>query len=159
MTLSKEQKKEMFWMMVLSRRLDERAWVPLRQGKIAFYISGFGQETAQFGAVYALKQGKDWLVLYYRDLAMMLVMGMKPTEFAMSLMGKAAEPTSGARQMLSHFGLRRARVATESPYPKGGGRGLPGLYRAGGAAWLRSPELKPSARRWTRSWPATPTPS
>ena len=131
MTLSKEQKKEMFWMMLLSRRLDERAWVLHRQGKIAFHISGIGQEAAQVGAVYALKKGKDWLVPYYRDLAMMLVMGMTPTEFVMSLLGKAAEPTSGARQMPSHFGLKRSRVvshsapvATQSPHASGIGLGI-----------------------------------
>ena len=126
MTLSKEKKKEMFWMMLLSRRLDERAWVLHRQGKIAFHISGIGQEAAQVGAVYALTQGKDWLVPYYRDLAMMLAMGMTPTEFVISLMGKVGEPSSGSRQMPSHFGLRRARVvshsapvATQSPHASG----------------------------------------
>ncbi len=126
MQLSNEKKKEMFWMMLLSRRLDERAWVLHRQGKIAFHISGIGQEAAQIGAVYALEKGKDWLVPYYRDLAMMLAMGMSPAEFVMSLMGKAPEPTSGARQMPSHFGLKRANVvshsapvATQSPHASG----------------------------------------
>lgn len=131
MPLSKTLKKEMFWMMLLSRRLDERAWVLHRQGKIAFHISGIGQEAAQVGAVYAIKKGKDWLVPYYRDLAMMIAMGMTPTEFVMSLMGKAAEPTSGARQMPSHFGLRKvnivshsAPVATQSPHASGIGLGI-----------------------------------
>lgn len=126
MALSQEKKKEMFWIMLLSRRLDERAWVLHRQGKIAFHISGIGQEAAQVGAVYALKKGKDWLVPYYRDLAMMIALGMTPAEFVMSLMGKAAEPTSGARQMPSHFSLKRARivshsapVATQSPHASG----------------------------------------
>ncbi len=131
MTLDKTQKKEMFWLMLLSRRLDERAWVLHRQGKIAFHISGIGQEAAQIGAVSAIKPGKDWLVPYYRDLAMMLALGMTPAEFVMSLMGKAAEPTSGARQMPSHFGLRRANivshsapVATQSPHASGIGLGI-----------------------------------
>jgi 2-oxoisovalerate dehydrogenase E1 component alpha subunit len=126
MSLSNEQKKEMFWIMLLSRRLDERAWVLHRQGKIAFHISGIGQEAAQVGAVYALKKGKDWLVPYYRDLAMMIALGMTPTEFMLSLMGKVGEPTSGARQMPSHFGLRRsnivshsAPVGTQSPHASG----------------------------------------
>jgi 2-oxoisovalerate dehydrogenase E1 component alpha subunit len=126
MQLSNEQKNDMFWMMLLSRRLDERAWVLHRQGKIAFHISGIGQEAAQIGAVYTLKKGHDWLVPYYRDLAMMLAMGMTPAEFVMSLMGKAPEPTSGARQMPSHFGLGRANVvshsapvATQSPHASG----------------------------------------
>jgi 2-oxoisovalerate dehydrogenase E1 component alpha subunit len=131
MPLSKEKMKEMFWIMLLSRRLDERAWVLHRQGKIAFHISCIGQEAAQVGAVYAIEKGKDWLVPYYRDLAMMIGMGMTPTEFVMSLMGKAQEPTSGARQMPSHFSLRDANivshsapVATQSPHASGIGLGI-----------------------------------
>ncbi|MDT8381778.1 MAG: thiamine pyrophosphate-dependent enzyme [Brevefilum sp.] len=131
MSLSNEKKKEMFWIMLLSRRLDERAWVLHRQGKIAFHISGIGQEAAQVGAVYAVEKGKDWLVPYYRDLSMMIAMGMSPAEFVMSLMGKAQEPTSGARQMPSHFSLRRANivshsapVATQSPHASGIGLGI-----------------------------------
>ncbi len=126
MPLSNELKKEMFWIMLLSRRLDERAWVLHRQGKIAFHISGIGQEAAQVGAVYAIEKGKDWLVPYYRDLAMMIAMGMTPTEFVLSLMGKVGEPTSGARQMPSHFSLHHANivsqsapVATQSPHASG----------------------------------------
>jgi 2-oxoisovalerate dehydrogenase E1 component alpha subunit len=131
MPLSRELKQEMFWIMLLSRRLDERAWVLHRQGKIAFHISGIGQEAAQVGAVYAIEKGKDWLVPYYRDLAMVIAMGMSPTEFVKSLMGKAGEPTSGARQMPSHFSLRRANVlshsapvATQSPHASGIGLGI-----------------------------------
>jgi 2-oxoisovalerate dehydrogenase E1 component alpha subunit len=126
MPLSREQKKEMFWIMLLSRRLDERAWVLHRQGKIAFHISGIGQEAAQVGAVYAIEKGKDWLVPYYRDLSMVIAMGMSPSEFVRSLMGKAQEPTSGARQMPSHFSLKHAKilshsapVATQSPHASG----------------------------------------
>ena len=131
MTLSREKKKEMFWIMLLSRRLDERAWVLHRQGKIAFHISGIGQEAAQVGAVYAIEKGKDWLVPYYRDLSMLIAMGMSPTDFVMSLLGKAQEPASGARQMPSHFSLQRANivshsapVATQSPHASGIGFGV-----------------------------------
>jgi 2-oxoisovalerate dehydrogenase E1 component alpha subunit len=131
MPLSREHKKEMFWIMLLSRRLDERAWVLHRQGKIAFHISGIGQEAAQVGAVYTLEKGKDWLVPYYRDLAMVLAMGMSPSDFMRSLMGKVQEPTSGARQMPSHVSLRHANilshsapVATQSPHASGIGLGI-----------------------------------
>jgi 2-oxoisovalerate dehydrogenase E1 component alpha subunit len=126
MELSSETRLEMFWMMLLSRRLDERAWVLHRQGKIAFHISGIGQEAAQVGAAFALKRGYDWVTPYYRDLALMLCLGYTPEEFIMSLMGKREEPNSGGRQMPSHWGLRRANavshsapVATQCPHAAG----------------------------------------
>jgi 2-oxoisovalerate dehydrogenase E1 component alpha subunit len=112
--LSKEISLEMYWTMLLARRLDERAWVLHRQGKIAFHISGIGHEAAQVGAAFALRRGSDWFVPYYRDLAMLLALGMTPTEFMLGLLGKKDEPNSGARQMPSHWSLRRANVVSHS---------------------------------------------
>ncbi|NIM96182.1 MAG: thiamine pyrophosphate-dependent dehydrogenase E1 component subunit alpha [Anaerolineales bacterium] len=118
--------KEMYWTMLLARRLDERAWVLHRQGKIAFHVSGIGQEAAQVGAAFALRRGQDWLVPYYRDLAMMLAFGLSPRDYALSLMGKKGEPSSGARQLPNHWSLRRANVvshsspvATQTPHAAG----------------------------------------
>jgi 2-oxoisovalerate dehydrogenase E1 component alpha subunit len=126
MALPKETLLEMYRVMVLARRLDERAWVIHRQGKIAFHISGIGHEAAQVGAAFALQRGVDWVVPYYRDLAMLLALGLTPREFALGLMGKAGEPSSGARQMPSHWSLRRANVvshsspvATQTPHATG----------------------------------------
>jgi len=105
---------EMFSVMLLARRLDERAWVLHRQGKIAFHISGMGHEATQVGIAYAMRRGEDWLVPYYRDLALMLALGLTPLEFMLGVYGKRGEPSSGARQMPSHFGLRRANVVSTS---------------------------------------------
>ncbi len=124
--LGTEDLLEMYWLMVLSRRLDERSWVLHRQGKIAFHISGIGHEAAQVGAAFALRRGHDWVVPYYRDLAMMVALGMTPKEFMLGLMGKQGEPNSGGRQMPSHWSLRRANVvshsspvATQAPHASG----------------------------------------
>jgi 2-oxoisovalerate dehydrogenase E1 component alpha subunit len=126
MSLSGDTLLEMYRVMVLARRLDERAWVLHRQGKIAFHISGIGHEATQIGAAFALQRGLDWVVPYYRDLAMILALGMTPREFALGLMGKRGEPNSGARQMPSHWSLRRANVvshsspvATQTPHAAG----------------------------------------
>lgn len=130
-TPSKDVLLEMYRLMLLARRLDERAWVLHRQGKIAFHISGIGHEAAQVGAAFALERGKDWLAPYYRDLAMLLAFGMTPLEFALGLLGKKGEPNSGARQMPSHWSLRRANVvshsspvATQTPHAAGIGLGI-----------------------------------
>ncbi|MCZ6530632.1 MAG: thiamine pyrophosphate-dependent dehydrogenase E1 component subunit alpha [Chloroflexi bacterium] len=124
--LKPETLLEMYWLMVLSRRLDERTWVLHRQGKIAFHISSIGHEAAQVGAAMALRRGQDWVVPYYRDLAMMLALGFTPKEFMLGVMGKKGEPNSGARQMPSHWSIRRLNivshssvVATQAPHASG----------------------------------------
>jgi len=124
--LNEESLLEMYGLIVLSRRLDERTWVLHRQGKIAFHVSGIGHEAAQVGAAMALRRGQDWVVPYYRDLAMMLALGLTPKEFMLGVMGKKGEPSSGARQMPSHWSIRRMNVvshsspvATQAPHASG----------------------------------------
>ena len=114
MTLSAETQREMYWMLLLSRRVDERASMLHRQGKIAFHISGIGHEAAQVGAAFAIRRGEDWVAPYYRDLALLLCLGYTPRDFMLSLMGKAEEPSSGGRQMPSHWSYRKANVVSHS---------------------------------------------
>ncbi len=112
--LSTESLLEMYWLMVLSRRLDERTWILHRQGKIAFHISAIGHEAAQVAAAMALRRGEDWIAPYYRDLAMMIALGFTPKEFMLGVMGKKGEPNSGGRQMPSHWSLKRMNVISHS---------------------------------------------
>lgn len=117
---------ELYWQMVRARRTDERTWVLHRQGKIAFHISGIGHEGIQIGAAYAMRRGHDYAQLYYRDLAFAMALGYTPHDFMLSIFGKAGEPTSGARQMPSHFSSRAlgmlsssSPVATQVPQAAG----------------------------------------
>jgi 2-oxoisovalerate dehydrogenase E1 component alpha subunit len=112
--LTPERLLEMYAKMLLSRRLDERMWVLHRQGKIAFHISGLGQEGAQVGAAYALKPGFDFVHPYYRDMALALSLGMTPRELMLAVYGKQGEPSSGARQMPAHYGARRLNIVSGS---------------------------------------------
>jgi len=112
--LSQDALLAMFWTMLLSRRLDERAWVLHRQGKIAFHISGMGHEGVQVGAAFAINRGVDFVHPYYRDLALVLAIGITATDFMMSLYGKAGEKSSKARQMPSHFGYKPMNIVSGS---------------------------------------------
>jgi 2-oxoisovalerate dehydrogenase E1 component alpha subunit len=112
--LTPEQLLVVYRLMVLARAVDRRMWVLNRQGKAPFVISGQGHEAAQVGAAVALRPGHDWVVPYYRDLALCLAMGMTPAEFMLSVFARADDPNSGGRQMPSHFGLKRARIVTSS---------------------------------------------
>ena len=112
--LSDARVREMYWHMLLARRLDERMWILHRQHLVAFHISGIGHEAAQVGAATALKSGYDFVHPYYRDMATVLTMGMTPRDLMLGLYGKQGEPSSGARQMPSHFGARALNIVSGS---------------------------------------------
>lgn len=124
--LSVETLRQMYYKMLLARKLDERMWILHRQGKVAFHISGMGHEAAQVGVAFALKPGYDWLYPYYRDMALVLSLGMEPRHLMLALFGKKEDPTSGARQMPAHFSYRQlnivsgtSSVATQIPQAAG----------------------------------------
>src|ERR1700716_3214017 len=104
----------MYRQMVLARALGRRIGVLNRQGKAPFVISGQGHEAAQVGAAAAMRPGVDWLCPYYRDLAFCIALGLTPLEFLLSVFSRRDDPSSGGRQMPSHFGLKRARIVTTS---------------------------------------------
>ena len=112
--LTPERLLEMYYKMLLSRRLDERMWVLHRQGKIAFHISGLGQEGAQVGAAFALKPGFDFVHPYYRDMALVISLGVTPRELMLAVYGKKGEPSSGGRQMPAHYGYRKLNIVSGS---------------------------------------------
>lgn len=112
--LDEEELSQLYWQMLLARRLDERCWVLHRQGKIAFHISGMGHEAIQVGAAAALQPGYDYVHPYYRDLALNLALGYTPKEFMLAVFGKEGETTSGARQMPSHWGASRLGIVSGS---------------------------------------------
>lgn len=112
--LSDETVLRMYYHLLLSRRLDERCWVLQRQGRVPFHISGIAHEGIGVGAAYALRKGFDIVHPYYRDLALSIALGMKPVEFMLALYGKKGDPHSAARQMPSHFSLRRLNIVSGS---------------------------------------------
>lgn len=112
--LSDEKVIEMYRYMLLARKLDERMLLLNRAGKVAFTISGQGQEATQIGAGFALDLTKDYIAPYYRDLGLVLVAGMTPKEVMLHLFGKGEDPNSGGRQMPAHYGYKKLRIITGS---------------------------------------------
>jgi len=112
--LSAQQLLDMYWAMLIARRLDERCWVMHRQGKIAFHISGMGHEATQVGMAFAINRGVDYVHPYYRDLALVMALGVTPRDFVTSLFGKVGEYSSGGRQMPSHWSSRQNGIVSSS---------------------------------------------
>ncbi|AXN41064.1 thiamine pyrophosphate-dependent dehydrogenase E1 component subunit alpha [Peribacillus butanolivorans] len=112
--LSDEKVLEMYKVMLLARRIDERMWLLNRSGKIPFVVSCQGQEAAQVGAAFALNREKDYVLPYYRDLGVVLAFGMTAKDLMLSSFAKAEDPNSGGRQMPGHFGQKKNRIVTGS---------------------------------------------
>lgn len=87
--------KELYRIMLTSRKLDQMAESLAHQGEVPFYVPSCGHESTAMLAPH-LKEF-DWLHCHYRDQALALARGVEPLTVLYGLLGKSESNSSGRR--------------------------------------------------------------
>lgn len=72
--------RDLYARMLLTRLVDEYAWKLHKQGRIDMIARSRGHEAAQVGSAVCIERGTDFTLPYYRDLGVVLTIGMTPYE-------------------------------------------------------------------------------
>lgn len=111
---STEELIQVYRLMYLSRRIDDREIILKKQQKIFFQMSSAGHEAMNVAAGMLLKAGYDWFYPYYRDRALCLALGATVEEQLLQAVGAASDVASGGRMMPSHWGNRSLNIVSQS---------------------------------------------
>lgn len=105
--------------LLLARLVDERAWAGYQQGHLGFVASCRGHEGTQVGSAVCIEVGQDFTLPYYRDLGVVLTIGMTPYEvfrtYLQARQGDTARQDSvplAESQPVSHWGYHKHNLVT-----------------------------------------------
>jgi len=123
--LSDAAAMEMYYGMLVSRKLSEAALKLAFQGSIDVAIPSDGHEAAQIASMRALR-ASDPVYLFYRSVPAAYARGMTAREILLDYLGRADAPSSGGKNLPGHWAKRELNlmsvsgsVATQIPHAVG----------------------------------------
>ena len=87
-TFSKKELLDIYSKMYLSRILDQKQLILLKQGKGFFHIGASGHEAAELAAAKNINNKIDFSYPYYREQAFCIGLGMTSKELLLSFLAK-----------------------------------------------------------------------
>jgi 2-oxoisovalerate dehydrogenase E1 component alpha subunit len=116
---------DLYYKMLVSRRLSEQALRLAFQGSIDVAIPSDGHEAAQIASMRALRP-TDPVYLFYRSAPAAYARGMTAREIFLDYFGRADAPSSGGKNLAGHWAKRELNlmsvsgsVATQIPHAVG----------------------------------------
>lgn len=113
--------RAMYAHMLLTRLVDASAWTASQQGYLGFVASCRGHEAAQVGSALCIEVGQDFTLPYYRDLGVVLTIGMTAEEVFRTYLQALQAPTwqeqeseqaRPAPRPVSHWGYHKHNLVT-----------------------------------------------
>ncbi len=93
--MEKNESLDLYYQMVIIRRLEEKAAELYQQGKIGGFLHLYiGQEAVSTGLL-SVRHPDDRVITAYRDHGVAINMGISPDEIIAELLGKASGCSSG----------------------------------------------------------------
>jgi 2-oxoisovalerate dehydrogenase E1 component alpha subunit len=112
--LSSEDLREIYRLLVTARLADARLTGLRGRGLVAGGASCFGHEAAQVGCALPIQVGNDYILPYYRDLGVMLTIGVPIRDVLLNYLGRASDPISGGRGRPAQWNSRALKVVSGS---------------------------------------------
>jgi 2-oxoisovalerate dehydrogenase E1 component alpha subunit len=101
--------QDLYARMLVTRIVDDYSAVLFQQGHIGFVAACRGHEAAQVGSAVCIEVGKDFTLPYYRDLGVVLTIGMMPYEIFRTHIQAYREQTHLA-QPAHHWGYQKHNI-------------------------------------------------
>lgn len=116
--------RDLYARMLLTRLVDDYTWRLHREERVEFVASCRGHEAAQVGSAVCIEVGRDFTLPYYRDLGVVLTIGMTPHEVFRTYLNIAQSETQhghtalpknhnpGKQQTTPHWGYHKHNMVT-----------------------------------------------